>query len=165
MQNDKETLKKLHWCAKARNGIAIVEPSENLAKAYLGKAQNALKSMDINAKSEIIDWFVSTSYYAKYFAVYALFSKIGIKCEIHDCTIALFEYLFKGEVPQELIEEIKVSKNDRIEAQYYTDKVYVDIEGVAFQAKNFVLEMERIIEGTTNDKIRHLRTEVSKLLT
>lgn len=40
------------------------------------------------------------SYYAKYFAVYALFCKIGLKCEIHDCTISLFRYLFGSEAPE-----------------------------------------------------------------
>jgi len=52
------------------------------------KSNEALKSMDVNAKAGISEWTISTSYYAKYFAIYALLSRIGIKCEIHDCTIA-----------------------------------------------------------------------------
>jgi uncharacterized protein (UPF0332 family) len=64
-----------------------------LVKAYLEKSRNALKSMEVNAQASIIEWAVSASYYAKYFAVYVLLSKVGVKCEIHDCTITLFEYL------------------------------------------------------------------------
>ena len=50
--------------------------------------------MEINAQAGLIEWAVSASYYAEYFEVYSLLSKIGVKCEIHDCTIALFDYLF-----------------------------------------------------------------------
>jgi len=91
MWKDEEHLK---WCFKQRSGIKLAKPSNNLKKAYLEKARNAIKSMDVNAREGISEWAVSASYYAKYFTVYALLSKIGFKCEIHDCTITLFEYLF-----------------------------------------------------------------------
>jgi len=78
----------------------MVKPSESLVKAYLQKSRNALKSMEVNAQAGLGEWAVSESYYAKYFAVYSLLSKIGIKCEIHDCTIAMFEYLFRDSMPK-----------------------------------------------------------------
>lgn len=65
----------------------MVNSSENLVKAYFQKSRNALKSMEVNAQAGLAEWSVSASYYAKYFAVYSLLSKIGVKCEIHDCTI------------------------------------------------------------------------------
>ena len=88
----------LKWCLKQQRGIRLVEPSENLVKAYLEKSRNALRSMEVNARESIIEWAVSAGYYAKYFAVYALLSRIGIRCETHDCTIALFEHLFGSRV-------------------------------------------------------------------
>jgi len=107
--------KYLQWCLKQRKGIRSLKPSENLVKAYLAKSRNALKSMDVNAREGISEWAVSASYYAKYFAVYALLAKIGVRCEIHDCTIALFEYLFGNVVPSGLIQELRDSKEDRVE--------------------------------------------------
>lgn len=80
----------LKWCMKQGKGIRLTKPSENLVKAYVAESRNALKSMDVNAKAGISEWAVSASYYARYFAVYALLAKIGVKCEIHDCTIARF---------------------------------------------------------------------------
>jgi uncharacterized protein (UPF0332 family) len=68
----------LKWCLNQSKGIRIVRPSDNLLKAYLRKARNALKSMEVNAEVGIIEWAVSASYYAKYFSVYALLSKIGV---------------------------------------------------------------------------------------
>jgi uncharacterized protein (UPF0332 family) len=108
MQDAKKHLK---WCLKQNKGIKIIKPSENLTTAYLRKSRNALKSMEINAEASITEWAVSASYYAKYFAVYALLAKIGAKSEIHDCTIALFDYLFSDSIPEEIIKEPKHSQS------------------------------------------------------
>ena len=75
MQNNE---RHLQWCLKQSKGIRLEQPSENLVKAYLQKSKNALKSMEINAQAGLVEWSVSASYYAEYFAVYSLFSKIGI---------------------------------------------------------------------------------------
>jgi uncharacterized protein (UPF0332 family) len=63
--------------------------------------------MEVNAQANIEEWTVSASYYAKYFSVYALLSKIGVRCEIHDCTIALFGYLFSSAGYDHLVRELK----------------------------------------------------------
>ncbi len=69
----------MKWCLKQSKGIRLTKPSENLLKAYMQKTRNALKSMEVNVKAGIVEWAVSASYYARYFAVYALLSKIGFK--------------------------------------------------------------------------------------
>ena len=74
---------KIIWCLKQKRGVKIVEPNENLYKAYILKAREALEAMNVNSERKILSWAVSASYYARYFAVYALLSKIGIKSEIH----------------------------------------------------------------------------------
>ena len=153
----------MKWCLKQSKGIRLVKPSENLMKAYFQKSRNALKSMEVNAKSGITEWAVSASYYAKYFAVYALLSKIGVKCEIHDCTIALFSYLFVDSVSSQVIQELKQSKEDRIEMQYYTREIKVDLEELMNQTKNFVLEMERIIDGLNSEIITSLQNRLKGL--
>jgi uncharacterized protein (UPF0332 family) len=99
MQDDQ---RYLQWCLKQSKGIGLGKPSENLIRAYRQKSRNALKSMEINAQAGLVEWTVSASYYAKYFAVYSLFSKIGVKCEIHDCTITLFEHLCRDSITQEI---------------------------------------------------------------
>ena len=160
MRDDRGYLK---WCLKQSKGIRLVKPSENLMKAYFQKSRNALKSMEVNAKSGITEWAVSASYYAKYFAVYALLSKIGVKCEIHDCTIALFSYLFVDSVSSQVIQELEQSKEDRIEMQYYTREIKVDLEELMNQTKNFVLEMERIIDGLNSEIITSLQNRLKGL--
>ena len=148
---------------KQSKGIRLVKPSDNLVKAYLEKSRNALKSMEINAQANIVEWAVSASYYAKYFAVYALLSKIGVKCEIHDCTITLFEYLFCDSVPREIIKDLRNSKEDRVKTQYYTHEISVDLEQVKKKTKKFVLEIENVIDGLNSEKIAELQKRLKVL--
>jgi hypothetical protein len=47
MKSSKQYLK---WCVKQNKGIKIINGSLNLQKAYLKKSEDAIKSMDANAK-------------------------------------------------------------------------------------------------------------------
>lgn len=154
----------LTWCLKQSKGIRLVKPSENLVRAYLEKSRNALKSMEVNAKAGIVEWAVSASYYAKYFSVYALLSKIGVKCEIHDCTIALFNHLFIDSVSPKLVQELQQSKEDRIEMQYYTREIRVNLDQLANKTKSFVLEIEEIIDSLNSERITLLQNRLKELI-
>ena len=153
----------MQWCLKQNKGIRLDKPSENLVKAYLQKSKNALKSMEINAQAGLVEWSVSASYYAEYFAVYSLFSKIGIKCEIHDCTITLFEYLFNDSIPKEILEDLRNSKENRVEAQYYTQEITIDVDEVIKKTKLFVLEIEKIIDNLNTQKTSKLQLKLENL--
>jgi len=159
----RDRVRYLRWCLRQSKGIALVKPSENLMRAYLQKSRNAIKAMEVNAEAGIIDWAVSASYYAKYFAVYSLLAKIGVKCEIHDCTIALFEYLFRDAVPRQLIRELRRSKEDRVEAQYYPLVEEVRLEQMMSRTKSFVLDTGEIVDGLDSESIARLRSRVKDL--
>ncbi|MGI0046277.1 MAG: HEPN domain-containing protein [Nitrosotalea sp.] len=149
----KPTKSYLKWCAKQNKGIKLVNASASLQKAYLKKSENAIKSMNANAKAGIDEWVVSTSYYAKYFAVYALLSRLGIKCEIHDCTLSIFEYLFLTEISAKAMQDLQQSKDDRVDAQYYTETIKTDQNALIADTKDFVLKIQEIIDKLTSSKI------------
>jgi hypothetical protein len=88
---------------------------------------------------------------------------VGAKCEIHDCTITLFEYLFKDSVPQEFIKELRDSKEDRVEFQYYTQETNVDLQQVIGKTKQFVLEIEKTIDGLSTKRISELQMKLKTL--
>ncbi|MBI3842781.1 MAG: hypothetical protein HY295_06550 [Thaumarchaeota archaeon] len=160
-----KTIKQhLKWCAKQSKGIKIVSESINLQKAYLKKSENAIKSMDANATAGIDEWVVSTSYYAKYFVIYALLSRIGVKCEIHDCTLAVFEYLFSGEIPTTFIQNLQQSKDDRVDAQYYTGAIKINPSKLIADTKAFVLKIQEIIDKLTQSKITALQSKLRTAL-
>jgi uncharacterized protein (UPF0332 family) len=93
---------KLNWCIKQKKGLKLVEPNENLCGAYIRKAESSLNILKSALEKNEIDWITTISYYAKYFSLYALFIKCGIKCEIHDCTIKAMKILF---VEEKIIDE------------------------------------------------------------
>src|SRR3989339_1992166 len=83
---------KIKWCAGKKEGLSLIEPNSDLTNAYIKKAEEALESMRVNI---IKDWRISTAYYTIYFSLYSVLMKIGIKCEIHSCTIAFAKRFLK----------------------------------------------------------------------
>lgn len=162
MKRNDEQLEKLKWCFKKHDKVKLVSPSKNLAVAYSKKAESAIKSMVVNADADLYDWFLSARYYAMYFEVYALFSKLGIKSEIHDCTIKIFEYLFAEDIGNDKILEFKMAKDTRIEAQYYTSALRIDTKNVILQTRNFVLAVEELIDKTGQDRIELIRKKLAR---
>lgn len=161
MASDK---KYLQWCAKQKKGIKLVKESTTLQKAYVKKSAEALKSMKVNADAGIDEWAVSASYYAKYFSIYALLSRLGIKCEIHDCTIALFIHLFENDVPPQLLQDLRQAKKDRVEAQYYTSIMKIDARKLISETREFVLQIEEIVDEIDSVKISKIRKELKSAL-
>lgn len=156
--------KYLKWCAKQNKGIRLVSESVNLKNAYLKKSREALQSMEVNAQAGLDEWTVSASYYAKYFAVYALLSRIGIKCEMHDCTIALFSHLFGNDIPSKFMRDLRQAKSDRVDAQYYTTTVTINSTELITKTKEFVLKIEEIIDGLDPQKITIIRKNLKSVL-
>ena len=144
----------------------MIQPNENLAKAYLKKAISALNTMNAALEIRETDWITTTAYYARYFALYALLMKMGIKSEIHDCSIAVARLLTeKGLLREGLASDISDSKQARIDIQYYVEReldqasIRKDVEN----ARNFVLELEKVIENIATDKIEKIRAQMKAL--
>lgn len=156
--------KYIKWCSKQKKGIKLVRESENLQKAYLRKSRTALQSMEVNAKAGLDEWTISASYYAKYFVIYALLSRVGIKCEIHDCTIALFSYLFGSDISQDLLQDLRQAKEDRVDAQYYDAMVKLDSSSTMDKTKDFVIKIEEIIDSLNSQKIADIRKKLKTVL-
>lgn len=151
----------LIWCFRQKRGIRITEPNPNLTKAYLKKATSALNTMTAALQINEADWTATTAYYARYFALYALLMKMGVKSEIHDCTINVAQLLANhGILRQSLVDDIAEAKQARIDAQYYvaTELNQKEIKKNAETARKFVLEIEQTIENVTSKQINTIRT-------
>jgi uncharacterized protein (UPF0332 family) len=120
--------------------------------------------MEVNAKAGLDEWTISTSYYAKYFAVYALLSRMGIKCEIHTCTISLFNYLFSNDMSPQLMQDLRQAKNDRVDAQYYITSVTIDSSKMLSDTKEFVIMIEEITDRLNPQKISDIRKKIKSEL-
>lgn len=151
---------------KQRKGIRIIDPNPNLTKEYLRKAISALNTMNAALQIKETDWILTTAYYARYFALYALLMKLGIKSEIHDCSIAIARLLAKNKIlTQNLVTDIAQAKQTRIDAQYYIPKEITqrEIRKNVESARKFVLEIQKSIENITIEQINSIKSKLRKI--
>ncbi len=164
-----EIFNKILWCLKQKRGIKIVEPNKNLVKAYLKKAKSSLNILNSAIEKKEYDWIVTTSYYAKYFSFYALLQKIGVKSEIHDCSIYIMKFLFVDEniIDKSFHEDFLLSKNLRVDIQYYaSDSLNLNvIDKTSKFSFSFVLKIEELIENLNEEEILFLRNKLKLILT
>ena len=156
-------MKKVEWCCNTRNGFELVEPSSNLSAAYIIKAESSLETSRL-AKSR--DWKVSTAYYALYFSLYSILQKLGIKCEIHTCTI-----LFAKEFLQEYFSEEQQGLLDkafeaRQDLQYYVDRevdnnIYTEIMN---KTAPFISYCKSVGLKIDEKKTKQIREELAKYM-
>lgn len=156
----KEKKDDFSFCFKKASGLKLVNPNETLANVYKRKSKSALNMLDSAKEKQEYEWILDTSYYAKYFIVYALFMKVGIKSEIHDCTIFALKSLFvdEGILGEEIYEELKKSKDLRVGALYY-DKDF-GREEILKSAKitpDFCLKVEEIINRISKEDVDRIR--------
>jgi len=91
------------------------------------------------------------AYYGCYYALYSLLMKVGLKCEIHDCTIALMQFFDFSEDENEFMEKMK---NERIGVQYYRKEVKkLDFKMI----KNFVVKCKVLYSKINHDGIIKIR--------
>ncbi len=154
------------FCFKKSNGLKLISPNENLIKVYKKKSKSALNMLQSAIDKQEDDWILDTSYYAKYFMIYALFMKVGIKSEIHDCTIFALKSVFHEvkTVNLELCTDLEESRDLRVGALYY-DKDFgkEEILKRANSAPDFCLEVESIVDRISKEDIIKIRIQFDKV--
>ena len=161
----KSDTNEIKWCLHQNRGLRLIDPNENMSKSYMEKAEESRKAMDMHFKEGLPNWVTIAAYYTEYFAFYALALKFGIKCEIHECTIALSELFVKnGIIHREIHENLKKAKQNRINAQYYIRESLnkEKIKEEVIEAKNFVLFMKEKLEKITENEIVGLRDQLRR---
>ena len=149
-------MNKLKWCSSKRGGLKLVEPNSNLAEAYIKKAEEALESMRVNVSR---DWKISTAYYAVYFSLYSLMMKIGVKCEIHSCTLEFTKQFLEEYFTGDEIDFIKESLKARIDAQYYIDRTVSDVlfKDMIDSAPGFLVKCKSLHVKLNEKKVAEIR--------
>lgn len=148
----------IEWCKNQKRGITLIEPNDNLFKEYIQTAQESLDVLKgIRNKSKV--WTATTKYYCEYFAVYSLLMKIGIKCEIHDCTIALCHLLEELKiVPSGYTNILKEDKKLRIDNQYYLKNIEVPLD--YDKIVEFVVNIKDKGIKITKEEIKNIREKI-----
>jgi len=157
------------FCFKKSSGLSLISSNENLVKVYKRKSRSALNMLDSAKEKQEDDWILDTSYYAKYFMIYALFMKVGIKSEIHDCTIYALKSSFVdiGIIDKDVYDDLLKSRDLRVGALYYDkDFGHEEILKRAKTAPEFCLNVESVIDKISDEdieKVRNKFVEVKKI--
>src|SRR4030043_1766922 len=85
----------IKWCCKQKEGIKLINPSENLSISYIKMGENALGTMN-RERNYNLAFSISACYYSMYYSLYSVLMKLGVKCEIHSCTLEFMKKLLLG---------------------------------------------------------------------
>lgn len=152
-------MKKINWCKKQVNGIKLVEPNDNISQEYFENAEESLQVLRSIYETRSNMWLATTKYYIEYFAIYSVLMKIGIKCEIHDCTILLVNFLEKEKIFKEGVSKIlEEDKGLRIDNQYYlkNKEVPINFEELA----DFLISIKNMLDMLDKERIEEIRKKI-----
>ena len=155
-------MKRISWCKKQVKGIKLVEPNDNLSEEYYQNAEESLKVLRSIKGTHSNMWLATTKYYIEYFAVYSILMKIGIKCEIHECTVSLARFLEKeGVIKKKISDVLEKDKKLRIDNQYYLKNRPVTINFE--ELSNFIILIKQTLDSLDKDLIEKLRTKLREI--
>ncbi|HJX50300.1 MAG TPA: HEPN domain-containing protein [Candidatus Nanoarchaeia archaeon] len=155
----------LKWCCGKKEGIQLIEPNENLAKGYIEMSEAAIGTMN-RERNINMQFAISACYYSMYYSLYAILMKIGVKCEIHTCTLEFMKKLLTNFYSKEDFKIINKAFNVRNTSQYYIDKIVSkeDIDFIMSNAPYFLSKSKEILSKINEKDVKEIRTEIEKLI-
>ncbi len=101
-------------------------------------------------------WLATQKYYTEYLAAYALLMRIGIKTEIHSCTIKIIGLLQEKDIVDfNYADMLEDDKELRIDNQYYLKNRPVDLD--SSKLAQLLLKIRHILDTITEKKIDEIR--------
>ena len=151
------------WCFRQRDGIKLIESNSNLAEGYLKMAEDALGTMN-RERNYSLRFSISACYYSMYYSLYAVLMKIGVKCEIHSCTLKFMEEFLSGFYSKEDIRIIGKAFDCRNAIQYYVDSVLQksDSDFIISKSPFFYSKSKDILTNLNEHQINKIREDISK---
>jgi uncharacterized protein (UPF0332 family) len=152
----------INWCCKQKDGIKLVDPNDNLTQGYLKMAENSLGTMNRERKYNLM-FAISACYYSMYYSLYAICMKLGIKCEIHSCTLEFMKKYLNEFYSEDYIKAIKKAFDSRNTAQYYVDRIVPkeDIDFIISQAPLFFNKSKEILSEINEKNIEEIRKTIN----
>jgi len=153
----------IKWCLRQKKGIGLIEPNGNMSKSYLNMAEESIDALNDIKKGKI--WVATASYYIFYYSLYALMMRIGIKCEIHACSLLLMQKHLTEFYDSKDVEMINKAFSARIDLQYYSDRP-VDsavIDECRKYCKDFFIKTKDKLSSITEDQIESIREDLEKI--
>jgi len=159
-------VRRMSYKLKKENALMLVEPSEEISKAYAIKSDKCIRVAKLAYEAGIYENAISEAYYSIYNTLTSLFYKCGIKCENHSASAILLKDLFNL---LDLYDTFFEFKKDRIDNQYYLpikDKEPITQEKCKERinvAQRFNIELRAIISRINLKEIDFYRNKFDDL--
>ena len=150
------------WCLKQKDGLVLIMPNNAMADSYIKMAEESISVLKGVEASKI--WTATTTYYIFYYSLYSLMLHIGIKCEIHSCSIAFMKKYLAIFYDKKDVEMIEKSFSARIDLQYYANRP-VDkqvIEETKRYCKTYFIKTKDVLAEITEEQIKNIREALKK---
>jgi len=149
----------IKWCWKQSKGLSLIEPNMNIAESYSKLAEASIGTMN-REKDKNLVFSISAGYYSIYYSLYSILMALGIKCEIHQCTIKFCEIFLKEFFTKSDFKIINDSFKLRNIAQYYVDKIIDnnEINQLIKNAPSLVAKSKEVLIGLNENNVEKIRT-------
>ena len=139
--------------------MKLIEPNDNLAEEYFKNAEETLRVTNLIKDSGSNMWLATQKYYTEYLSAYSLLMKIGIKSEIHSCTIEIIKVLEKEKIIDFNFSKIlEDDKELRIDNQYYLKNRPVDFN--SRKLAEILLKIRKILNTLSRQQITKIRLNI-----
>lgn len=152
----------IKWCLKQKNGLEIIEPNSNMSDSYIKMAEESINVLAGVESSKI--WTATTAYYIFYYSLYSVMLRIGIKCEIHSCSLEFMKSYLQEFYNKKDMKMIEKAFGARINLQYYADRPVdnsVILEAKKY-CKEFFVKTKDILARITEEQISQIRENLGK---
>ncbi len=131
-----------------------------MSLSYLGMAEESINIIGKVSKSNI--WTATTAYYIFYYSLYSLMLKVGIKCEIHSCSLEFMKEYLSKYYSEDDLDLIKKAFSARIDLQYYANRpVNINIiNKIKTSCKDFYIKTKDILANISDDEINKIRENI-----
>jgi uncharacterized protein (UPF0332 family) len=155
---------ELNWCIKMKDGLRLIEPNKNLGVGYLKMAEEAIGTMN-REKDKNLRFSMSAGYYSIYYSLYAIMQKIGIKCEIHTCSLAFMKKFLFEFYSQDFIDLIDKAFIVRKNLQYYVNKEVNknDIKLILDKSYDFFVLSRDLFSKLSEKEIKEIRNKFQEV--
>ena len=148
----------VEWCKE--QGMKLIEPNDNLAEEYYKNAEETLRVTNLIKDSGSNMWLATQKYYTEYFVAYSILMKIGIKTEIHSCTIEVIKLMeIEKLIDFNLSKILEDDKELRIDNQYYLKNRSVDFDSK--KMAHLLLKIRATLDNISANQIKIVRNIIS----
>ena len=139
--------------------MKLLVPDDDLAEEYYKSSEETLMVGNLIKNSGSNMWLATQKYYAEYLAAYSLLMKIGIKSEIHSCTIEVIRIMEElGIIKFKFSDILEQDKGLRTDNQYYLKNIPINFDSKLLA--KLLLDVRSILNTINQDQIMIVREHI-----